>query len=104
MDRAGSSTAMLATSCQTAWHHSLEENLHSHCCENFKDHKPPVTYYDDEGIQTYQKKKNESSCHNAEGLKYKTAQQGLLRKLKKSETFLHHCLAFRSTVFDCRVW
>lgn len=49
-------------------------------------------------------KKKESSCHNAEGLKYKTAQQGLLWKLKKTKTFLHRCSAFGSTVFDCRVW
>jgi len=47
----------------------------------------------------------ESSCHHAEGLKYMTALQGLLQKLKKSKTFLHRCSAFGSTSFvHCRVW
>jgi hypothetical protein len=50
-------------------------------------------------------KKIESSCHHAEGLKYMTALQGLLWKLKKSKTFLHRCSAFGSTSFvHCCVW
>jgi hypothetical protein len=47
------------------------------------------------------------SEYHAEGLKYVTALQGLLSKLKKrkEKTFLQHCSAVESTAFVyCFVW
>jgi hypothetical protein len=57
METAGSSIAVLVSSCQTTCRHIPEDSFHSHCCENLQSHKPSVTQYDDD-IQTVKKKRH----------------------------------------------
>ena len=106
MDKAGSSTVVLATSCQTTWHHTPEDNFHSHCCQNIKSHKPSITYLDDEDIKTVQKRQGKFMSqqkdvlcpkYHAEWLKYMRTLQRIFWKLKKSKTFLHSCWTCGST-------